>query len=146
MIDGFRLSTELVRFEKGFTSWEDAIKASSQGLLEQGYIKDTYVQSMIDSVKEYGPYIVIAPNIAMPHARPEAGTSKVGFAVMLCEEAVKFSDSPEHHARLFVTLSCVNADTHLLMLQSLVGILGDEKKFEQILNAKSKEEIVELFQ
>ena len=146
MIDGFSLTKELISFEKGFVNWEDAIKASSKGLLEQGFIKESYVDSMIESVKEYGPYIVIAPNIAMPHARPEAGSNKVGFSVMLCEEAVGFSKAPEHQARLFVTLSCVNADTHLMMLQALVGILGDDEKFQKILNSKTKEEILEIFE
>ena len=145
MIEGFNLTKELIRFEKGFQNWEDAIKASSEGLLKQGYIEPSYVQSMIDSVHEYGPYIVIAPNIAMPHARPEAGSNKVGFAVMLCEEPVSFSNALEHQARLLVTLSCVNADTHLMMLQALVGVLGDDEKLQQILNAKTKEEILEIF-
>lgn len=145
MIDGFNLTEELVTFEKGFNNWEDAIKASSKGLLEQGFINESYVDAMIQSVKEYGPYIVIAPNIAMPHARPEAGSNKVGFSVMLCDEQVSFSNAPEHQARLFVTLSCVSADTHLQMLQALVGILGDDEKFNQILNSKTKEEILDIF-
>jgi len=145
MIDGFNLTKELITFEKGFNNWEDAIIASSKGLLEQGFIKESYVDAMIQSVKEYGPYIVIAPNIAMPHARPEAGSNKVGFSVMLCDEQVSFSKAPEHQARLFVTLSCVSADTHLQMLQALVGILGDDVKFNQILNSKTKEEILDIF-
>ena len=145
MIEGFTLSEDLITFEKGFRSWEDAIIASSQGLLKQGFIEQSYVDSMISSVKEFGPYIVIAPNIAMPHARPEAGSNKVGFAVMLCEEAVSFGDTPELQARLLITLSCVNADTHLKMLQELVMVLADEEKFNKILNSKTKEEILSIF-
>lgn len=146
MIDGFNLTKDLITFEKGFDKWEDAIKASSVGLLEQGFITESYVESMINSVKEYGPYIVIAPNFAMPHARPEAGSKKIGFSVMLCEEPVKFSDAPEHEARLFVTLSCVSSDTHLQMIQALVEVLGDEVKFNGLLNAKTKDEILTIFQ
>ena len=145
MIEGFKLTEELISFEKGFDNWEDAIVASSQGLLKQGFIKQSYIDSMISSVKEYGPYIVIAPNIAMPHARPEAGSNKVGFAVTLCEDAVSFSDAPEHQARLMVTLSCVNADTHLKMLQALVMVLADEDKFNAILQSKTKREILDIF-
>jgi PTS system ascorbate-specific IIA component len=145
MIEGFKLTEELISFAKGFDNWEDAIKFSSEGLLEKEYINENYVQSMIDSVKEFGPYIVIAPNIAMPHARPEAGSSKVGFAVTVCEEPVSFGDAPEHKARLMVTLSCVNADTHLKMLQALVMVLADEEKFNAILNSTTKQEILDIF-
>lgn len=46
-------------------------------LLEKsGAIEPRYIDAMINTVKEIGPYIVIAPGIAMPHARPEAGAKK----------------------------------------------------------------------
>jgi len=145
MIDGFTLTKELVQLKDGFDSWEDAIRTSSQGLLEQGFIQASYVDAMIQSVQDYGPYIVIAPNIAMPHARPEAGSNKVGFSVMLCKTPVAFSDQVDQQARLFVTLSCVSADTHLKMIQALVGILGDDDLVEKILNATTQEELLEIF-
>ncbi len=145
MIEGFKLTEELISFKDGFKTWEEAVRFSSKTLLEQGFIEESYVDSMIDSVNEFGPYIVIAPNIAMPHARPESGSKKVGFAVTLYDNPISFSDLPEHQARLFVTLSCVNADTHLKMLQALVEVLADEEKFNAILNAKSKQEILNIF-
>jgi len=146
MIKDFKLTEELIQFKDGFDSWEEAIIDCAKPLVDGGYINDNYVVSMIESVKEYGPYIVIAPNIAMPHARPEAGSSKVGFSVTVTKNPVCFGTSPEHDARLLVTLSCVSADTHLLMLQALVGVLADEEKFEKILKAKTKQEILELFE
>lgn len=145
MIDGFKLTNELVQFNKGFSDWQEAIRFSSKGLVEQGFIQESYVDAMVESVKEFGPYIVIAPNIAMPHARPEAGTNKVGFAVTVLEEPVWFSDQPEHQAKLLVTLSCVSADTHLKMLQALVEVLGNDELVAKIFSATTKEEIVEIF-
>lgn len=145
MIDGFKLTEELVQLTKGFSSWEDAIRFSAKPLVEGKFIEETYVDAMISSVKEYGPYIVIAPNIAMPHARPEAGSLKVGFAVTLCEDAVAFGETEDTHARLMVTLSCVSADTHLKMIQALVDVLGDPDKMELILKATTKEELLKLF-
>ena len=46
MIDGFNLTEELVSFEKGFNNWEDAIRASSKGLLKQGFVEESYVDSV----------------------------------------------------------------------------------------------------
>jgi PTS system ascorbate-specific IIA component len=145
MIDGFQLTKDLIRFEEKFDNWEEAIKTSSESLVEGNYIDENYVNEMIQSVKDYGPYIVIAPNIAMPHARPEAGSKKVGFSVMVCQEPVAFSDQPEHEARLFVTLSCVSADTHLKMMQALVEVLGDDKKVQNLLSTTDKEEVLKIF-
>lgn len=145
MIDGFKLTKELIRFEKSFDSWEEAIRTSSESLVNGDYINDKYVDEMIQSVKEYGPYIVIAPNIAMPHARPEAGSNRVGFSVMICKTPVAFSEEKEHQARLFVTLSCVSADTHLKMMQALVEVLGDEKKVQSLLETTDKDEVLTIF-
>ncbi len=44
---------------------EKAITIASQPLLQEQIIEQGYVQAMIDSVNELGPYIVIAPEIAL---------------------------------------------------------------------------------
>ena len=99
----------------------------------------------IDSVKEHGPYIVIAPNIALPHARPESGSKKVGFSVLRLDKPVAFSDHDDHKARLLIALSCVDSTTHLEILQSIVTILSDEEKHNAIFNAKTTKEILDIF-
>ncbi len=145
MIQGFKLTENLVRFETGFEDWKDAIRLSAQALVSEEYMSEEYVQAMIDSVLEHGPYIVIAPNIAMPHARPEKGAKKVGFSITVCEQPVKFEDDPQFHARLLVTLSCVDANTHLEMMMALVNVLGDDAQVEKILTTRDKQTILDLF-
>ena len=54
-------------------SWEEAIRLTAQPLLTKGKIKESYIQAMIDKVKEYGPFINIGEYLALPHARPEEG-------------------------------------------------------------------------
>ena len=78
-MEGFELTTQLVRFEKSAKDWEDAIRIATKDLLAGGYIKESYVDGIIDCVKEFGPYIVIAPDIALPHARPEKGAIRPGL-------------------------------------------------------------------
>lgn len=145
MIAGFKLTKDFIQFEGKVSSWEEAIIKSSKPLLDEGFIEQSYVDAMIDSVKEYGPYIVIAPNIALPHARPEAGSKKVGFSVLRLDEPVAFSDQDDHRARLLIALSCVDSTTHLEILQSIVAILSDEEKHNAIFNAKTTEEILDIF-
>ncbi len=145
MIKGFELDASLVTFHECFDSWENAIKAAAKPLKEQGYLTDDYVEAMINSVHTHGPYIVIAPNIAMPHARPEDGANKVGFSVTIVKEPVKFSDDPSHHAQLLVSLSCVDSDTHLQMMQALVDVLGDPDKVDALVAAEKAEQVVDIF-
>lgn len=144
-MEGFELTTALVRMEKSAKDWEDAVRISTQDLLEGGYIKASYVDGIIDCVKEYGPYIVIAPDIALPHARPEKGALKVGYSITRFEEPVRFAEDGSADARLFISLSCVHDDTHILMLQEIVEILSDEVKKDLLFTSTDKEEIVKAF-
>ncbi|RRD93264.1 PTS sugar transporter subunit IIA [Clostridiales bacterium COT073_COT-073] len=144
-MDGFELTTQLVRMEKSAKNWEEAIRISTQDLLNGGYIKESYVDGIIDCVKEFGPYIVIAPDIALPHARPEKGAIKIGYSITRFEEPVLFEEDGSVDAKLFISLSCVHDDTHILMLQEIVEILSDDAKKEVLFTARDKEEIVKVF-
>ena len=144
-MEGFELTTGLVRLEKSAKDWEDAIRISTQDLLNHGYIKASYVDGIIDCIKEYGPYIVIAPDIALPHARPEKGACKVGYSITRFEEPVFFEGEGMTEAKLFISLSCVHDDTHILMLQEIVEILSDEAKKDILFTAQNKEDIVKVF-
>ena len=49
------------------------------------FTEPTYTEAMIDVVRDMGPYIVLAPGLAMPHARPEMGAKQVGTALVTLE-------------------------------------------------------------
>ncbi|MCT4604598.1 MAG: PTS sugar transporter subunit IIA [Marinisporobacter sp.] len=145
MIEGFKLTKEFIQFENEVSNWEEAIIKSAKPLLEGDLIEQSYVDAMVDSVKEHGPYIVIAPNIAMPHARPETGSKKVGFSILKLEKPVAFSEEEEHKVQLLISLSCADANTHIEILQAIVGVLSDQEKYDYIFNAKTAEEMVKVF-
>jgi len=145
-VNKFRLDESLVQFETSVASWEEAVVKSAQPLLDGGYVEQGYIDAMIESVNEYGPYIVIAPKFAMPHARPETGSKKIGYSILKLEKPVAFSEEPEHQVELLVALSCVNAESHIEILQFIVEVLSDETKFESALNSTNKQELIDIFQ
>lgn len=145
MEGSFQLELDFIQVEQRADNWEEAIKMSAKPLLENGFINDGYLKAMIDSVHEHGPYIVIAPRVAMPHARPETGALKMGFSVLKLQEPVKFSEEAEHEVDLLVALSCENAESHIQALQFIVGILSDQEKFDTALKAEDKETLLKVF-
>lgn len=145
MDNKFTLDRSLIQFEKSVDTWQEAIIKSAQPLMDGGYINQGYLDAMIESVNEYGPYIVIAPKVAMPHARPETGSLKMGYAILKLEEPVSFSEEAEHQVELLVALSCENPESHLEVLQFIVEVLSDEDKFARALQATDKEELLNIF-
>ncbi len=144
MIKDFELTEEYIQFFDKVDSWEEAVRLSADPLLKGGEIKQSYIDGMIESVKEHGPYIVIAPNIALPHARPETGSVKIGYSFMLLKEPVSFAEDGSADARMFIALSCVDPETHLEMLQEIVMILSDQAKHDALFGATSKDQVLEL--
>lgn len=131
-------------FYKEFKSWQEAVEVACKPLLEEGAILPSYIDSIIANIDKYGPYIVIAPNICIPHAQQGQGVNKTAICFMNTEKPVHFSDSSEHDARIFFVLASSDNDTHLKNLSSLVEVISDEKNIEILLNAKSVEDLKQL--
>lgn len=131
-------------FYDGFDSWEDAIKASVTPLINEGIATEEYTQAIIDSVNNNGPYIVIAPNICIPHAQQGKGVNDTAISFMKTNKPVKFSDSEEHNAQLFFVLASTDNNKHLNNLAELVEFLGDEQNVEKLLASTSGEDLKSL--
>ncbi|WLR52512.1 BglG family transcription antiterminator [Bacillus tianshenii] len=138
------LTDEMIQVIPRVKNWEDAIQEASKPLIEKNYITEKYVRAMIDNINNLGPYIVIAPKIAIPHARPEEGVNRLGMSLLLVEESVKFSEDAKHDANLIIVLAAIDNETHLKALSQLTDLLSDEKSLNQLLKIKSSEEGVEL--
>jgi PTS system ascorbate-specific IIA component len=145
LIDKGRIS-----FHDGFDNWEDAIKASCKPLINDGAIEEVYADAIIENVKKYGPYIVIAPNICIPHAQEGVvGVNETAMCFMRTKNPVHFSDSPDEDARLFFVLASTDNEVHLQNLSNMVGLIEDEAIVDKLLEAECKEDleaIVEMLQ
>lgn len=126
-----------VTFAKSFSTWEEAVATAAKPLLDQKAIEPGYIKAIINCVKEFGPYIVIAPDIALPHAKGGEGVIETSISFMKVEDPVHFSDSEEHDARLLFVLASINNDDHLEKLAELVEEISDEDLVAQLLSAKS---------
>lgn len=124
---------------EGFESWEDAVRASVQPMIDKGAVLPAYANSIVDSVKKFGPYIVIAPDIAIPHAEDKANVVKTSIGFMKSNRAVSFSDDPEQDARLFFVLASNDEAKHLENLKALMQLLCDEELVEKLVACQNEE-------
>lgn len=137
------LTKEKIVLEDHVETWEQAIQQASKPLIDQKIIENDYVNSMIESVHEFGPYIVIAPEIAIAHARPNNNVNEVGLSLLKLDDHINFSNDG-HYASLIFVLSAVDSNSHLGILQSLAQLLGNKGNVEKLLDSKSKEEIINI--
>lgn len=133
-------------FKQEFNSWEDAIKASYQPLLDNNIVEDCYVDAVIECVHKYGPYIVIVPGIAMPHSTEGAqGCHGTAISFMKVEKEVDFDPNDEDKkARLFFSLAAIDHQQHLDNIQALMDTLMNEEIVDALNNATSVSDLEEI--
>lgn len=134
-----------VRILESAENWKDAIRKAVLPLEESGFVEARYKEEIIAGVEKLGPYIIVAPSIALPHARPEQGVIKSQIAITLFKHAINF-DKENTSAKLFVTLATSDSNSHLNALVSISDILQDEGKVEKILKAEDAETLYRYFE
>ncbi|PKG24630.1 BglG family transcription antiterminator [Niallia nealsonii] len=140
------LKEETIQLMEELTSWEEAINMAANPLLNKGVIEKSYVHAIIENVKTLGPYMVIGPGVAIPHARPEMGVRKIGMSFLKLERPVHFLNDKNYPVQLLFFLAAIDNKTHLKALSQLTKLLSKKDNIEFLKKAQSKEEIEELFQ
>lgn len=128
----------------GFDHWEDGVRASVQPLIEAGAVEKEYADSIVRCIEEFGPYIVIAPNIAIPHAQDPPNVHETAVCFMKSNRPVSFSDDPEQDAQLFFAMASNDEELHLQNLKDLMRLLMDEKLVAQLAEITTPQQLLEL--
>ncbi|MGP4106015.1 BglG family transcription antiterminator [Virgibacillus sp. L01] len=137
------INPDTITLKKSAESWEEAVRLSAQPLVDSGAITPDYVEVML-SYSDEDPYIVIGPNIAIPHASPEDGVNKVGMSLLRLEEGVTFST--DYRIHLIIVIAAVDKQQHLHALMQLMELSGSQQDRNQLINAQSKEAIHTIIQ
>ena len=123
--------------------WRGAIAKSVEPLEIDGIVPVEYKDVIIKSLDELGPYIFIAPEIAMPHAQFFENT-EVGIALLKLNNEVTYD--PERSARLFFSFSGKDGTSHMELIQSLAIFLSEEKNVNAIISMDNEDDIYDYIQ
>lgn len=138
------LDKDFVQLDVEASDWEDAVVKATRPLLDAEKITASYVEDIVAGVRELGPYIVIAPHVALSHARPESGALEPAIGVVTLSSPVEFGSKDNDPVKYLFPLSATDNDGHLGALQSLVEILSDDDFFSRLEHAETPEEVVAL--
>lgn len=139
------LKPEQIKINYPAVDWEDAVRAAGEVLVENGFAEERYIQGMIDLTKELGPYIVIAPGIAIPHARPEEGAKQVGFAAVTLSTPINFGNEDNDPVNLVLAFCSPGANAHVELLTKIARILAEEGFLDKVKLANSTGELADAF-
>ena len=82
-----------------------------------------YVDQAIANVTDTGPYIVIAPGIALAHARPTDGARLLALSVGRFDQPVPFGHPQNDPVHLVFVFASPDNEQHVQLLSGLAGAL-----------------------
>ncbi|MFM5903837.1 MAG: PTS sugar transporter subunit IIA [Microbacteriaceae bacterium] len=118
-----------------------AITRAGDLLVASGRTSERYTAEMLEALTEFGPYFVIAPGLAIAHARPSESVFSTGLSLAVLREPIAFGNQANDPVRLVFALCAKDHDAHLLVLSQLAEKLGDESCVNILLNASTEAQI-----
>ena len=115
------LEPQCVSLHNKVDNYEEAIAIGGDLLVSAGKATESFTKRMISAVEEFGPYMVIAPGIAIPHARPEDGALAVGLSLITLDTPVNFGSPENDPVSLVICLCSTDSESHLDALARLVS-------------------------
>ena len=138
------LTEDTIILKELVADWREAIEKAGEALVKTGAVEPRYIPAMMKFKEELGPYIVIAPGIALPHSRPEDGVLKPRFCLMTLKRPVEFGHEDNDPVDIVIAFAAVDNKQHIKALALLANLLSDSDVVKKIRKAKSKKEILSL--
>jgi ascorbate PTS system EIIA or EIIAB component len=118
-----------------------AIELAGELLVASGKARKPYVQSMLEAVEKFGPYIVIAPGIALAHGKPSEDVVETGLSLLVLETAIEFQHSQNDPVQLVFGLAATDHDSHIELMADLAQFLSDHDRVNSLLTCSDSSQI-----
>lgn len=124
--------------------WRAAVRAAGDALAASGAATPKYADEMIRMIEEHGPYVVIAPGLALAHARPGPEVLADGLAVVTLQTPVPFGHPHNDPVTVVLGLAAVRADTHLPSIAAIANIFNDSNAIAALVGARTVEQVLDI--
>ena len=122
------LSDATIMLRQSVETWPQALDICAQPLLKAGVIEPAYVKAIVEQHQRLGPYYVLAPGLAMPHARPEEGAKAFGSEEFDPVDIVIMLAAPDKHS-------------HIETISALAELFSSDEDMNKLHQATNLEEI-----
>ena len=123
------------------SDWRAAVTLAAEALTRSGAAKPSYAAAMIRMIEEHGPYVVIAPGLALAHARPGTDVTADGLAIVTLDEPVNFGHPYNDPVSVVLGLAVARPDEHLAAVAAIANVFNDSSAIEQLAAAESAADV-----
>jgi PTS system ascorbate-specific IIA component len=130
-----------IKLQQSCVSWRETFELAGLGLVESSRTTSAYTQEMIQAFEELGPYMVIAPGIALAHGRPSEAVLATGLSLVTLSTPVVFGSTANDPVSLVIGLAAVDHDSHIDLMAALSELLMSEDAVNFLLKATNESQV-----
>lgn len=135
------LHQRTIQLQDDVENWQQALEISARPLLDAGIIAPPYLTAIMQQHQKLGPYYVLAPGLAMPHARPEEGATGLGLSLLKLRQGVNFHSEGNDPVDVIIMLAAPDSHSHIEMISALAELFSSEDDMALLHQANHQEEI-----
>lgn len=135
------LSDEAIVLGVAATDWRGAVRAVGAALTTAGAATPAYADEMIRMIERHGPYVVIAPGLALAHARPGPTVTADGMAVVTLAEPVVFGHPHHDPVRVVLGVAVTNAVDHVTYVAAIANVFNDSGAVDALAAARTPDQV-----
>lgn len=135
------LPDEAVEIGAVVADWRSAVRLSGLVLERAGAATPAYADEMVRMIEEHGPYVVIAPGLALAHARPGPAVLADGLAIVTLAEPVNFGHPHNDPVSVVLGLAIKSSDAHLAAVADLANVFNDSNAIQALAAASTVAEV-----
>ncbi|PWC23676.1 MULTISPECIES: PTS sugar transporter subunit IIA [Brenneria] len=136
------LTPDVIQLIDRVDDWRGAVAAACQPLIDNHAIEPRYLEAIYRSHQAIGPYYVIGPGIAMPHARPEEGANRLALSLTVIRSGVAFAAGDNDPVRLLVVLAAPDGNSHIEAISQLAALFDNGDDTAAIMQATTPQQIL----
>ena len=139
------IDNDSIRLGLEANNWKEAVKVAVDPLIERGAILAGDYDAIIESTEEYGPYYILMPGMAMPHARPEAGVQSDAFSLITLQNPVVFSDGKE--VSVLLALAATSSKIHTsVAIPQIIALFELDDSIARLQACQTKEDVLAMIE
>ena len=130
-----------IEFDAAAADWRAAVREAGAALVRCGAATDAYTERMIGVVDEFGAYIVVAPGLALAHARPGRDVLRDAVSVVTLAEPVAFGHPHNDPVSVVIGIASVSPDTHVSLVADVANVFNDPGALPALQAATTADEV-----
>lgn len=146
-LDEYILTNNLFCLNAEAADVKSALKIGVDLLINHGSVEPRYYDNIIKAYEEMGPYFVIAPSLAMPHARPEDGALENCFSLVILKEPMVFGSQECDPVKVLLTIAATEAKSmNKEVIMQIAELFDCDEAVNLLIKASTKEELKAAFE